>query len=217
MSDASINYFVSSGTNAERLAHTPSLATPAGGPDPSVVWFETDTGDLYAWDFAGASWELISSGGGGGGTGDVVGPAGATNNHVALFDGATGKLIKDGGALPGALGPAVPFHRLSLATNNATAIKGSAGTLFGVHISHEVPSAAYSVYVKFYDKATAPNPAADTPVAAYRVNPGAVRDIPLPVGLAFTLGIGMAMVQGQADNNNTAIAAGDAILDVDYS
>lgn len=35
-----------------------------------------------------------------GGSGDVVGPASATDGHVALFDGATGKLIKDGGALP---------------------------------------------------------------------------------------------------------------------
>lgn len=33
------------------------------------------------------------------GAGDVVGPVGATNGHVVLFDGATGKLIKDGGAL----------------------------------------------------------------------------------------------------------------------
>ena len=32
------------------------------------------------------------------GSGDVVGPAGATDGHLALFDGATGKLIKDGGA-----------------------------------------------------------------------------------------------------------------------
>ena len=35
------------------------------------------------------------------GSGDVVGPAGATDGHLALFDGATGKLIKDGG-VPGA-------------------------------------------------------------------------------------------------------------------
>jgi hypothetical protein len=35
------------------------------------------------------------------GSGDVVGPAGATDGNLALFDGATGKLIKDGGA-PGA-------------------------------------------------------------------------------------------------------------------
>ncbi len=35
-------------------------------------------------------------GGGGGGSGDVVGPASATNRTVALFDGTTGKLIKNG-------------------------------------------------------------------------------------------------------------------------
>lgn len=33
------------------------------------------------------------------GSGDVVGPSGAVNNGVALFDGTTGKLIKDGGVL----------------------------------------------------------------------------------------------------------------------
>ena len=37
----------------------------------------------------------------GAGGGDVTGPAGATDGHVALFDGATGKAIKDGGALAG--------------------------------------------------------------------------------------------------------------------
>lgn len=37
--------------------------------------------------------------GGGGGTGDVVGPAVAVNNDIALFDGVTGKLIKDSGVL----------------------------------------------------------------------------------------------------------------------
>src|SRR6478672_3862116 len=41
--------------------------------------------------------------GGGGPGGDVVGPASSTNNHVALFDGTTGKLLKDGGALPAGL------------------------------------------------------------------------------------------------------------------
>lgn len=33
---------------------------------------------------------------GGGGTGDVVGPSSATDGAVALFDGTTGKLLKDG-------------------------------------------------------------------------------------------------------------------------
>lgn len=34
--------------------------------------------------------------GGGGGSGDVVGPAGATDSALVQFDGATGKLLKDG-------------------------------------------------------------------------------------------------------------------------
>jgi hypothetical protein len=32
------------------------------------------------------------------GTGDVVGPASSTNNNIAVYDGITGKLLKDGGA-----------------------------------------------------------------------------------------------------------------------
>jgi hypothetical protein len=56
--------------------------------------------------------------GGGGGTGDVVGPASSVNNRVALFSGATGKVIKDSG--------------LTLAgtnTGDQTSIVGITGTL----------------------------------------------------------------------------------------
>lgn len=38
-----------------------------------------------------------ATGGGGGGLGDVVGPAGAVDGNVPVFDGATGKLIADSG------------------------------------------------------------------------------------------------------------------------
>ena len=38
--------------------------------------------------------QTINATGGGGGTGDVVGPASATNNSLVAFDGTTGKLIK---------------------------------------------------------------------------------------------------------------------------
>jgi len=36
-------------------------------------------------------------GGSGGGTGDVVGPGAAVDEHIAIYDGITGKLIKDSG------------------------------------------------------------------------------------------------------------------------
>lgn len=42
------------------------------------------------------------------GTGDVVGPASAIDGHLAVFDSTTGKLIKDGGAVPGGGGGSVP-------------------------------------------------------------------------------------------------------------
>jgi hypothetical protein len=43
-------------------------------------------------------WTLIAAKGQDGtGTGDVVGPSSATNGRVAVYDGVTGKLLKDGG------------------------------------------------------------------------------------------------------------------------
>ncbi|MDD5265375.1 MAG: hypothetical protein PHU43_11150, partial [Candidatus Bipolaricaulis sp.] len=62
-----------------------------GGADVSL-----DATDQYAmllYDATLAKWVMVG-GSGAGGVGDVVGPAGVTDNTVALFDGATGKLIK---------------------------------------------------------------------------------------------------------------------------
>jgi len=61
MPDLSLNRFVARGTNAERLAFTPDPPTPASGPDPGYVFYETDTGDFYAWD--GAAWDLVNAAG----------------------------------------------------------------------------------------------------------------------------------------------------------
>lgn len=67
------------------------------------------TGDWYQYNLATSvliyqktgpiTWTLQTtiSGGGGGGTGDVVGPAGATASDVAIYNGNTGKLISDSG------------------------------------------------------------------------------------------------------------------------
>lgn len=47
--------------------------------------------------------EVGPTGDDGEGTGDVVGPTGATDGVIALFDGSTGKLLKEGSGAPGAL------------------------------------------------------------------------------------------------------------------
>lgn len=63
-------------------------AVPAG-QSPSSASPPVDT----------AYWQVLAAkGADGSGTGDVVGPSSATNNRIAVFDGTTGKLIKDGGS-----------------------------------------------------------------------------------------------------------------------
>ena len=51
-----------------------------------------------------ASYRYPAKGGGGGG--DVAGPASATDNNIATFDGTTGKLIQDSGVAIGAIAAA---------------------------------------------------------------------------------------------------------------
>lgn len=74
------------GTTAQRTAVTLDSGEPG---------WDTDTHELFIGDGTTAGGLPLVVG-----TGDVVGPASSTNNHVALFDGVTGKLLKDGGALP---------------------------------------------------------------------------------------------------------------------
>lgn len=63
MSDSTLNRFLARGTNAARLAYTPSPPTPSSGPSPTYIWHETDTGDTFAWD--GSAWDQIGSSGSG--------------------------------------------------------------------------------------------------------------------------------------------------------
>lgn len=57
MSDTTFNKFFTYGTNADRLAFTPS---PPMGVNLLYQWYETDTGNTYIYDSA---WHLISTGG----------------------------------------------------------------------------------------------------------------------------------------------------------
>jgi protein associated with RNAse G/E len=77
-----------------------------------------------------------------GGAGDVVGPAGATNNHVVFFDGATGKLIKDSGL--GLSGSNTGDQTLPVKATGAELDTGADDAKFAtakaIKDSHNVPS-----------------------------------------------------------------------------
>ena len=86
-------------TNVEQLNTLPAdlaaLSGSLGGKQAALVSgvnIKTVNGNSLL-----GSGDLVIAGGGG--SGDVVGPASATDGAVALFDGATGKLLKVGGTL----------------------------------------------------------------------------------------------------------------------
>ena len=66
--------------------------TPESGS--TALYVDSTTKKLHSLDDAGVDTEY-GTGGGGGGSGDVVGPASATDNAVARYDTVTGKLIQD--------------------------------------------------------------------------------------------------------------------------
>lgn len=78
----------------------------------------------------------------GGGTGDVVGPASSTANALAIFNGTTGKLIKDGAA-PGAAGGYLRSDGTSWLRVSGVAwadLTSTPTTLAGYGITDAVPS-----------------------------------------------------------------------------
>lgn len=109
MSDSALNQFLASGTAAERAAFTPSVPSPASGPDPLYFWYETDTTKTYA--YAGGAWVQVPAGprtftipfiidGGGvaittGVKGDLEIPVTCTITAVRLLADASGSIVVD--------------------------------------------------------------------------------------------------------------------------
>jgi hypothetical protein len=76
---------------------------------------------------------------------------------------------------------------------------------------------AAKVWIKFYDKATAPA-STDTPHATFECVASTPFNIELAEPLVFIHGLSFRIVTGAADNDNTAVAAGDIVqlnLDID--
>jgi len=98
-------------------------------------------------------------------------------------------------------------------TNNATVAKATPGSLKFIDA---VNTTIGVIYLKFYNKATAPTVGTDVPVLTLALPATSSRTIEL--GVAFSVGIGYALVTGAADNDNTAVGAGAVIgLNVAYS
>lgn len=109
--------------------------------------------------------------------------------------------------------PTSTYHKVAAASTNPANVKATPAQVYSLHA---FSIAAYPVYVKLYDKATPPTVGTDVPVMTIGVQAGVPRDIVMPGGETFTLGLAIAIVKGIADNDATAVALNDCVVDVVY-
>lgn len=108
--------------------------------------------------------------------------------------------------------PAAPttVNGVGAASNNAANQSTTACALTECSIFNNT---AAKVFVKYYNKATAPVPAtgtgSDAPVVVIPVEAGQFVEVNFGTqGKRFSAGLGIAIVGGPAQNDNTAVAAG---------
>lgn len=111
------------------------------------------------------------------------------------------------------------FHLIAANTNNSTLIAAGEHTVHGVQVSGV---GAAPAYLKLYDKVTAPTCGTDTPkkviaipAAAVAAN-GAVNNVTISLGTQFQQGLGICVVTGIADSDNTSPAAATFNINIDW-
>jgi len=84
MTDSILNAFLASGTTTARLVFTPSPPTPASGPSPGYLWWDTTLQQEFAWDAGSASWKATGNNGITQLTGDVTAGPGSGSQAATL-------------------------------------------------------------------------------------------------------------------------------------
>ena len=107
----------------------------------------------------------------------------------------------------------IPYYYDSVASVAPTLVSSSARNLMFLQASNSSTSA---VWVKIYDKSTAPVVASDVPKFKFLVPAGTSVQVGLPtVGVILTTGLGFVLTGGVADTDNTAPATG-IVLNLGY-
>lgn len=141
--------------------------------------------------------------------------AGSDGDFQALSTDATGQLrIKPEVKLePATSGGCDAYHRKATADTNLAAIKASAGQVYAIEVFN---FKAATIFVKFYNKATAPVLASDVPILVIPFFQLWARSVEFVNGVQFTTGIAIAITAGIGDTDATALALNDCILNVLY-
>jgi hypothetical protein len=101
------------------------------------------------------------------------------------------------------------------ATTNAANVKATAGRVFA---AQGYNAAAYVVYLVLYDLAAAPTVGTSTIRKKIPLPPLTAFALDWSAGMSFSNGIGCAFTKLPADNDTTALAAGDILqFNLDYA
>jgi hypothetical protein len=107
----------------------------------------------------------------------------------------------------------IPFHLVSVNSNNATNVKPTGGLLYGIILSNTNASARF---FKLYDLNVAPTPATSIVKQAIQVPGSATIIAAIPEGMEFINGISFATVVNISDTDNTSVSANDLSIDLRY-
>ena len=108
--------------------------------------------------------------------------------------------------------PSLIYHKVAASGTNAAAIKSAAGVVTGWKIYNDTE---YPIYVKLYDQAGAPDPGVDVPKQTIGVDAG-LGEVSNSAGFTYSSGIAIAITKGIDDDDSTAVAAGDCVVDLFY-
>lgn len=108
------------------------------------------------------------------------------------------------------------FRIVGAATTNSQLINATPCWFTGYSVGN---INAAPVYLKIYDKATAPTVGTDVPVLVVLI-PGNVAgsgaNVTLPKGIYLVNGLGMGLVAGLTDSSTTATSANEQVINIFY-
>lgn len=103
------------------------------------------------------------------------------------------------------------YYVNSLNTTNDALIRGYQTALVSLTACN---NGAANAFIKIFDKATAPISGTDTPIMVFTVGPS--QFISFTGSLPIKLGLGIAITNLVADLDNTAVAAGQVKISLQY-
>lgn len=140
----------------------------------------------------------------------IVKQATAANLNATVV--GTGTLAVQAAIKPQTTGGFTTFHLVSAATTNATAVKASAGQLFGWYIYNSNSTARKVAFHNLASGATAGASIFFTMV----IPPLSAANVMTETGIAFSTGISFTTVTGLTDADAVAVGLNDLIINLFY-